>query len=61
MLGYDGDYRSPKSQILMLSVKNNKKLAVKQSIEKPILLNFVNLSPTLCPRLQMPSNLDIKL
>ena len=28
-----------------------KKSVVKQSTEKPILLNFVNLSPTFCPLL----------
>ena len=31
--------------------KSCKKSVVKQSIEKPILLNFVNLSPTFCPLL----------
>ena len=31
--------------------KNCKKSAVKHSIEKPILFNFVNLTPTFCPRL----------
>ena len=31
-------------------IKNRKKSAVKHSIEKPISLNFVNLSPTFCPR-----------
>ena len=34
----------------IFSVKNRKKSPVKHSIEKPILLNFVNLSTTLCPR-----------
>ena len=32
-------------------VKSWKKLALKHSIEKTILLNFVNLSTTFCPRL----------
>ena len=32
-------------------VKNRKKSAVKNSIENPVLLNFVNLSPPFCPRL----------
>ena len=33
-------------------MQSRKKSAVKQSTEKPILLNFVNLSATFCPRLQ---------
>ena len=53
MLGFDGDYPAAhlKAKFWHFSVKSLKKLAVKQSIEKPILLNFVNLSPTFCPRL----------
>ena len=47
MLEFDGEYPAvhPKAKFL-------KKSAVKHSMEKPILLNFVNLSPNLCPRLQ---------
>ena len=41
----------PKAKFRRFFVKNCKKLAVKHSIEKPILLNFVNLSTTLSPRL----------
>ena len=47
-LGFDGKYPAKFSRF---PVKNRKKLAVKHSIEKPFLLNFVNLSPTFCPRL----------
>ena len=32
-------------------VKSRNKSAVKQSMQKPSLLNFVNLSPTSCPKL----------
>ena len=54
MLGFNGEYPAayPKAKFRRLWVKSLKKSAVKQSIEKPILLNFVNLSPSLCPRLQ---------
>ena len=53
MLGFDGEYPAvqPKAKFWHFLVKNCKKSAVKHSIEKPILLNFVNLSPTFCPRL----------
>ena len=53
MLGYDGEYPAvhPIAKFWRFSVKNCKKSAVKHSIEKPILFNFVNLSPTFCPRL----------
>ena len=43
--------RPTQSQILTFFGKNRKKSAVKHSIEEPILLNVVNLSPTFCPRL----------
>ena len=48
---------SPKSQILTCfgkesqKFKKKKKPAVKQFLEKPVSLNFVNLSSTFCPRL----------
>ena len=53
MLGFDGKYPAvqPKAKFWRFLVKYRKKSAVKNSIEKPILLNFVNLSPTFCPRL----------
>ena len=49
MLGFDGEYTAvqPKSKLWQFSVKNRKKSPVKHSIDKPILLNFFNLSPTL--------------
>ena len=40
----------PKSQILMFFCKIRKKSAVKHSTGKPILLDFVNLPMTFCPR-----------
>ena len=43
--------RPPKSQSLTFFGRNGKKSAVKHSIEKPILLNFMTLSPNFCPRL----------
>ena len=45
----------------MFFSKNRKKSAVKDSIEKPILLNFVNLSPTFCPRLSEETNFHFQL
>ena len=48
MLRFDGEYPGvyPKATFWRFSVKNCKKSASKDSIEKPILLNFVNLTPT---------------
>ena len=53
MLGFDGEYPAvhPKAKCWRFLVKNSKKSAVKHSIEKPVLLNFMNLPPTFCPRL----------
>ena len=53
MLGFDGEYPAalPKAKFWHFWVKNRKISAVKHSIEKPTFLNFVNLSPTFCPRL----------
>ena len=53
MLRSDGEYPAlhPKANFLRFLVKICKKSAVKYSIENPILLNFVNLSPTFSPRL----------
>ena len=55
MLGFNGEYTAghPKAKFLGILVKNWKISAVKNSIEKPILHNFVNLSPTFCPRLRI--------
>ena len=52
MLGIDWKVLSRflKGQILTVVLQKCEKSAAKTSIEKPI-LNFVNLSPTLCPRL----------
>ena len=47
MLGFD----ATKSQMLTFFGKNFQKSAVRHSIEKPVLLNFVNLSSTFRPRL----------
>ena len=53
MLEFDGEYsaRHPKAKFRCFLVKNCKKSAVKHSVEKPILVNFVNLSTAFCPRL----------
>ena len=53
MRGFDGEYPAihPKAKFWSFLVQNCKQSAVKDSTEKPILLNFVNLSPTFCPRL----------
>ena len=40
--------RSFKKQIMIIVLQNSKKSAVKHSIEKPMLLNFVNLSTIFC-------------
>ena len=59
--GFDGEYPAvhPKAKLWRFSVKNCKKSAVKHSIEKPISLNFVNLSPTFCPRLSEETNFHL--
>ena len=53
MLGFDGEYPVvyPKAKFGRFSFKNHKKSAMKHSREKAILLNFVNLPTTSCPRL----------
>ena len=53
MLGFDGKYpvAHPKAKVWRFLLKYCKKSAVKHSIEKPILLNFMSFSPTPCPRL----------
>ena len=53
MLGFDGEYPAihPKAKFWHFLVKSRAKSAVKQSIEKSILLNFVNLYATFCPRM----------
>ena len=52
-LGFDGEYPAvnEKAKIWHILEKNCKKSAVTHSIEKPILVSFVNLSPIFCPRL----------
>ena len=51
MLGFDGTYSAghPKAKFRLFSLIA-KVSAVKHFIEKPILLNFVNLSTALCSR-----------
>ena len=53
MLGFDGEYSAvhPKGKFWRFALKNRKESAVKHSIENSNLLNFMNLSPTSCPRL----------
>ena len=49
-LVFDGEYPD-KRQISIFVQENCEKSALRHSIEKPILLNFVNLSTIPCPRL----------
>ena len=53
MLGFDCEYTvvDPKIKFWSFSVKNSKRSAVEPSIEKAILLIFVILFPTFCPRM----------
>ena len=53
MLGFDGEYPAihPKAKFWHFSGKSRAKSAVKQSIEKPILLNFVDLYAIFCTRM----------
>ena len=53
MLGFDSKHPAghPKVQFLRILVNHCKKSAVKHSIEKPIMLNFVNFSTTFYLRL----------
>ena len=53
MLGIDEKVLSPpgKSQILTIMLQKCQKLALKHSIEEPVLLNYMNLSTIFCPRL----------
>ena len=62
MLAFDGKYPAvqPKAKFWRFLLKNCKKSSVKHSTEKPILLNFVNLSPTFCPRFQDCSSITKK-
>ena len=55
MFGFNDEYPAvhPKAKFWHFLVKYCKKSTVKHYIEKPILLNFVNLSPTVCPRLYL--------
>ena len=48
VLGNRGHSRPPKSQILTHVLKMREKPAVKHSIEKHVLLNFVRLSKISC-------------
>ena len=56
MLRFDGEYLAghPKAIFGQVLVKNRKQSVAKRSIEKYILFNFVSLSTTFCPRLQLP-------
>ena len=51
MLGIKGKVLSPPSQILTLALQNCEKSVAKNSIEKSMLLNFVNLPKVSCPKL----------
>ena len=52
MLVFGGEYSAshPKAKFLRFSQKNRKISAVKDLKEKFVLLSFVNLSTTVCPR-----------
>ena len=54
ILGFDGKYPANhlKVKFWRVLVKNRKKLAVKHSIEKPILLNFVNFFYNLLSKIE---------
>ena len=43
MSGNESECQTPKRQIFTVALKNSKKSAVRLTIEKPILLIFVNL------------------
>ena len=62
-IGFLGEYPAvhPKAKLRRFSVKNRKKSAVKHFIEKLILLNSVNLSPTFCPTLCEETNFHLLL
>ena len=49
MLGFDGEYPADQRQILTFVLKNREKSALKNSIEKHVLLNFMDLSTIFCP------------
>ena len=50
MFGYDGEYPTGPAYF-DISARKSRKLTVKYSKEKPIFLNFVNLSTIFFPRL----------
>ena len=58
MLMFDGEYLAvhQKAKFWRLLVKNRKKSAVKHSMDKLILLSFVNFSATFCPRFSEETN-----
>ena len=58
MLGFDGEYPEvhPNAKFLRFLVKNCKKSAVNNSIEKSTLLDFLNFSPIFFPRLSEETN-----
>ena len=59
MFGFDGEYPADHPRGKFWQLKNRKKTAVKHSREKPILLNFVNLTIIPCPRLFSTANATI--
>ena len=63
MLRFVSNYTAvhPKVKSWPFLVKNREKSAVKYSIEKPILLDFVNLSPTSCSRLSEETGFHFEL
>ena len=61
MLGFDDEYSAghTKAKFCCFSVKNRKISGVKHFIEKPILLNFVNLSTAFCPSMSKETNFHL--
>ena len=58
MLGFDDEYpdHHPNDKFFTFMLKNREKSAVKYSIEKHILRNFVNLSAIFSPRLSVKTH-----
>ena len=61
MLVFNGEYPvlQPNAKFRQFLIENRKKSAVKRSIEKPILLNFINLSLTFWPRLSEQTKIPL--
>ena len=56
MLEFDGEFTADHPKLLAYMLENHEKSAVKYSIEKHALLNFVNLSAMFCTRLSQETH-----